>query len=264
MMMTTQALLALASGGMVGMLLGATGAGGSLVAIPLFVYVVGVPVQSATAMSLVVVGFSALFGAWKESRYQKVRGTAALVFGGTGMIGAWVGAQGHQFIQGDMVLFLFGILMIGVSVATWKRSKKNVEAGENQGCSRELSIPCLAKALSMGLGIGVLTGFFGVGGGFLIVPALIIVMGFPMPIAIGTSLLIIAINAGSGILSHLNHISLDRMLTLWVISGSIIGMVVGGYIGRELGSQRVTKAFSVIAGVIGVCVVIDKSLEMFG
>ena len=261
-MMTTQAILAMASGGLVGLLLGATGGGGAMVAIPLFVYVLGIPMQSATLMSLVVVGFSALFGAWKESRYQKVRGTAALVFGGTGMIGAWVGAQGHQFIQGDMVLFLFGFLMIGVSVVTWKRSGKNVEAGVNQGCSKEFSVPCLAKGLTMGLGIGILTGFFGVGGGFLIVPALIIVMGFPVPIAIGTSLLIIAINAGSGMLSHLNHISLDGMLTLWVIGGSIIGMVAGGYIGRKLGSQRVTKGFSVIAGVIGVCVVIDKSLHM--
>ena len=260
--MTTQAILAMASGGLVGMLLGATGGGGALVAIPLLVYVVGVTVQSATAMSLVVVGFSALFGAWKESRYQKVRGTAALVFGGTGMIGAWVGAQGHQFIQGDMVLFLFGFLMIGVSVVTWKRSEKNVEASVNQGCSMEFSVPCLAKALSMGLGIGILTGFFGVGGGFLIVPALIIVMGFPVPIAIGTSLLIIAINAGSGMLSHLNHISLDGMLMLWMIGGSIIGMVAGGSIGRRLGSQRITKGFSMMVGVIGVCVVIDKSWQM--
>ncbi len=87
-------------------------------------------------------------------------------------------------------------------------------------------------------------------------------MGFPVPIAIGTSLLIIAINAGSGMVSHLNHISLDGMLMLWMIGGSIIGMVAGSYIGRRVGSQRITKGFSMMAGVIGVCVVIDKSWQM--
>ena len=96
--MDLQYLLALISGGFVGLLLGATGGGGSLVAIPLLVYVVGVPVQKSTAMSLIVVGYSALFGAWKEHQRQRVHTKAALLFSLTGMIGAWIGAQGHQLV----------------------------------------------------------------------------------------------------------------------------------------------------------------------
>ena len=113
--------LALLSGGLVGVLLGATGGGGSLVAIPLFVYVVGVPVQNATAMSLIVIGYSALFGAWHESRQQRVHIVSALLFSMTGMIGAWVGAQGHQLVPDTLVLFSFGNLLLFISMWTfWK------------------------------------------------------------------------------------------------------------------------------------------------
>ena len=116
--MLLESVLAIVSGGVIGLLLGATGGGGSLIAIPLLVYVVGVPVQNATAMSLVVVGYSALFGAWQENRQGKVRGLAAVLFSSTGIVGALIGAHGHELVRGEVVLLLFGFLLFGIGAWT--------------------------------------------------------------------------------------------------------------------------------------------------
>lgn len=215
--MTIQALFALISGGIIGTFFGATGGGGSLMAIPLLVYVVGVPVQSATAMSLVVVGFSAFFGAWRAGRDGKVRGLAALLFSATGAIGAWIGAYGHQLVHGNVVLLLFGILMGVIAIVTWHRSRSEIEGPLDEGCAVEFSFACMGKALSIGFGVGLLTGFFGIGGGFVIVPGLVLIMGFPMRIAIGTSLLIIGLISLGGIAGHLSLAKIDGVLTTLVL-----------------------------------------------
>ena len=191
--MLVESILAILSGSVVGLLLGATGGGGSLLAIPLLVYVVGVPIQKATALSLVVVGYSALFGAWRAHRHGMVRGLAAVLFSSTGMVGAWLGAHGQHLVSGEVVLLLFGLLLCGISLWILLKVRGQEPEKVEEGCAKEFSIGCALKAISIGFGVGLLTGFFGVGGGFLIVPALLFVMGFPMQMAIGTSLLIIAL-----------------------------------------------------------------------
>ena len=128
-------LLALLSGGLIGLLLGATGGGGSLVAIPLLVYLVGIPVQKASAMSLIVVGYSALFGAWQENRQKRVHVPAALVFSLTGMLGAWIGAQGHRLVSETIVLFLFGNLLMFMSVWTFWQPHNDQGNDAATGCA---------------------------------------------------------------------------------------------------------------------------------
>ena len=248
-------LLGLLSGGLVGLLLGATGGGGSLVAIPLLVYVVGVPVQNATAMSLIVVGYSALFGAWQESRQQRVHLRSAALFSLTGMIGAWVGAQGHQLVPEALVLFLFGNLLLFISVWTfWK----NYEGEQNDiptGCAKEFSGRCALKALAFGWGVGLLTGFFGVGGGFLIVPALMFLMGFPIRLAIGTSLLIIALISIGGVIGHLKVAHLDVVLTGLVLLGSLLGLLFGAQVTRSIPTHHLRRGVAILIGVIGMLLV---------
>ena len=248
-------LLGLLSGGLVGLLLGATGGGGSLVAIPLLVYVVGVPVQNATAMSLIVVGYSALFGAWKESRQQRVHLVSAALFSLTGMIGAWVGAHGHQLVPEALVLFLFGNLLLFISVWTfWK----NYEGEQNDiptGCAREFSGRCALKALAFGWGVGLLSGFFGVGGGFLIVPALMFLMGFPIRLAIGTSLLIIALISIGGVVGHLKVAHLNVVLTGSVLLGSLIGLLFGAKLTRSIPAHHLRRGVAILIGVIGMLLV---------
>ena len=131
--MDLQLVLALLSGGVVGVMLGATGAGGSMLAIPLLVYLVGVPVQEAIVISLMVVGYSALFGAWRKSRDHHVKGRAALVFSSAGLLGAWVGALGHTLINENTILLLFGLLMVGVSAWSLGRRSRLIP-----GCPRRL------------------------------------------------------------------------------------------------------------------------------
>jgi hypothetical protein len=248
-------LLALLSGGLVGLLLGATGGGGSLVAIPLLVYVVGVPVQKATAMSLIVVGYSSLFGAWKESRQQRVHVVTAILFSLTGMIGAWVGAHGHQLVPETLVLFLFGNLLLFISVWTFWKTHEGEYNDIPSGCAKKFSGRCALKALACGWGVGLLTGFFGVGGGFLIVPALMFLMGFPIRLAIGTSLLIIALISIGGVAGHLKVAYLDFVLTGLVLLGSLLGLMFGSQVTGSIPAHHFRRGVAILIGVIGMLLV---------
>lgn len=260
-MIDLQAFLALCSGGIVGIMLGATGAGGSILAIPLLVYLVGVPVQEATVISLIVVGYSALFGAWRKSRMQQVKGRAALVFSSTGLLGAWVGALGHSLVNEDTVLLLFGILMVGVSAWSLGRGKR-LSPDQAEGCARQFSIKCASRALSIGFGVGILTGFFGIGGGFLIVPALIGVLGFPAPLAVGTSLLIIALTTVGGIIGHLELASIKVELTAIVVVGSLLGILAGTSLSQKIDHRRFTTAFGGITGIIGSLMILETLIHL--
>ncbi len=255
-------ILALLSGGLIGLLLGATGGGGSLVAIPLLVYVVGIPVQTASAMSLIVVGYSALFGAWQESRQQRVHVRAAFVFGLTGVFGAWIGAQGHQLVSETIVLFLFGNLLLFISLWTfWQPQNDESKEGEN-GCAEHFSWPCALKASAIGWGVGLLTGFFGIGGGFLIVPALMILLEFPIRLAMGTSFLIIALIAIGGIVGHLNLASLDVFLTGLVLVGSVLGLVLGSKITQSISTHHLRRCVAILIGIIGLGLILDNGWHL--
>lgn len=251
-------LLALLSGGLVGLLLGATGGGGSLVAIPLLVYVVGVPVQKATAMSLIVVGYSSLFGAWKESRQQRVHVVTAILFSLTGMLGAWVGAHGHQLVPENLVLFLFGHLLLFISVWTFWKNYEGEPNDIPSGCAKEFSRRCALKALALGWGVGLLTGFFGVGGGFLIVPGLMFLMGFPIRFAIGTSLLIIALIAIGGVAGHLKVAHLDYGLTGLVLLGSLLGLMFGSQVTGSIPPHHLRRGVAILIGVIGMMLIVGN------
>jgi uncharacterized membrane protein YfcA len=251
-------LLALLSGGIVGLLLGATGGGGSLVAIPLLVYVVGIPVQKASAMSLIVVGYSALFGAWQENRHKRVHVPAALVFSLTGVLGAWIGAQGHQLVSERVVLFLFGNLLLFMSLWTFWQPHKEKDREGDTGCATHFSWPCALKASGIGWGVGLLAGFFGIGGGFLIVPALMILLEFPIRLAMGTSFLIIALISIGGVVGHLNLASLDFVLTGLVLLGSVLGLVFGSKVTRAISSHHLQRSVAILIGLIGLGLILDN------
>lgn len=255
--MDLQLVFALLCGGVVGVMLGTTGAGGSMLAIPLLVYLVGVPVQEAIVISLMVVGYSALFGAWRKSRDHHVKGRAALVFSSTGLVGAWVGALGHTLINENTILLLFGLLMVGVSAWSLGRRSRSIP-DQTEGCARQFSITCVSRALSIGFGVGILTGFFGIGGGFLIVPALIGVLGFPASIAVGTSLMIIALTTIGGIFGHLEMVSIELGLTAIVVTGSLLGILAGTSLSHKIDHRRFTTAFGVMTGIIGTLMILEN------
>ncbi|MGB0910815.1 MAG: sulfite exporter TauE/SafE family protein [Nitrospirales bacterium] len=261
--MISQTILGILSGSVIGLLLGATGGGGSLIAIPLLVYVVGIPVQHATAMSLVVVGYSAVFGAWQQSRHGMVKVRIALVFSSTGAMGAWVGAQGHRLVADDVILFMFGFLLMAISGWILQLHLLNANQAIEVECAEHFSWNCAVKAMAIGFGVGLLTGFFGIGGGFVIVPSLMFVLGFPMGMAVGTSFLIIALTSIGGIVGHLDLNHIDIQLTGVVILGSLLGMIVGARVAKKMNERTLQKSFAILVGLTGLFLMIDNGIRLF-
>ena len=182
----------------IGFSLGLIGGGGSIITVPVLVYVIGVEPHQAIGMSLAVVGITSLIGAALHSRRDNVRWRTGLIFGGSGVFGAFFGARLTHLFSPQALLLLFAALMIVISLLMLKKRPH-----ENNGnWTREFS---LGKAIVAGLGVGALTGFLGVGGGFLIVPALALFGGLAMREAVGTSLVVIAINCAAGLLGQMQH-----------------------------------------------------------
>ncbi len=207
--------LTLAFGVVVGLALGLVGGGGSILTVPILVYALGESVHLATGTSLAIVGANALIGAWDHARAGRVRLRTALIFGGAGIFGAFAGTYLNHLASGRIILLGFAVLMLAAAVAMAR-----VHLGDRQGRATLTSVS--PRVVGAGLAVGVLTGFFGVGGGFLIVPALVLVLGLPMRAAVGTSLLVIAINSAAALLGHL-HGGVDaHCLTGKVTQGELL------------------------------------------
>jgi uncharacterized protein len=259
-----QSLLALASGVPIGFQLGMTGTGGALLAVPLLVYVVGVTVQEAAAMSLVVVAASSMFGTWEYGRAGQVKVKATLAFTWTGVFGAWGGAYGHHLIPKEILLVAFGFLLL---LSRWLiiRQAKILSRMESKStCAEHFPGDCWMKAAGIGLAVGVLNGFFGVGGGFMIVAALVLSLGFPTRLAIGTSLSIIAPIAIAGIVGHLEFGVLDTQITGLVLLGSIAGMLLGARFGQLAPPTIMNRVTASITVSIALALILLNTAKLVG
>jgi uncharacterized membrane protein YfcA len=256
-------LTAIAVGALIGLVLGATGGGGSLLAIPLLVYGVGVEARAAAAMSLVVVAGAALVGVYQRRDSGTIKVRAALVFSTVGAIGAWAGAFGHRFVRTETVLLLFGLLMIAV---VWRMLRRGVEPPESapgESCAERFPRSCWIKVAAVGFLAGLLIGFFGVGGGFMIVPALTVVLGFPARMAVGTSLLIIALISVGGLLGHLQAGRVDWPLTALLLLGGALGMTGGSWVAYRLSPVILTKSFAAITLAVAIWLVLQNGVSVF-
>lgn len=260
--MSVEGFLAVLCGGIVGVTLGATGAGGSLLAVPLLVYVLGLRAQEATAMSLVVVGASAGLGAYTYLKAGNVRLKAALLFSASGSIGAWGGAFGHRMVREQVILASFGMLMWAVAWRMWQQREGSTVTSPGESCAERLPRTCVIRVTVIGFVVGLLTGFFGVGGGFVIVPALSMILGFPMPVAVGTSLSIIALVSLGGILGHLQYGRIDWYATGYLLLGSGLGMLVGTELGRRATPAYLSRQFAVLAAVVALALVLHNVLGL--
>lgn len=250
------AALALTFGVGIGLLLGLVGGGGSILTVPILVYVLGLGVHEATATSLVIVGATALAGAVPHARAGRVALTTALLFGVAGIGGAFAGTWLNQRVSGPVILMLFGLLMLVVAARMAWRSTP-------QGSSTEdAPSPARWPVLLAGLIVGFLTGFFGVGGGFLIVPALVLLLRLPMRLAVGTSLVIIAINAAAGILAHLRSGGIELGLALLFVTGGIAGTHLGARLHGQFNEERLSRAFAVLIALVGVYLVARNALAL--
>ena len=144
-------------------------------------------------MSLVIVAVSSLLGAWEYSRQGLVKIKAAAAFSWTGMIGAWSGAFGHRLVREKVLLILFGFLLLFVRTVIMRQRTFMAKDDRDKSCATRFPRTCWLKVGGMGVVVGAINGLFGVGGGFLVVPALILILGFSPRVAVGTSLSIIAL-----------------------------------------------------------------------
>lgn len=256
--------LAVLSGGLIGLALGATGGGGSLLAIPLLVYGLGLKVQPATLLSLMVVAASALIGVYQRRASGEVKVKPGLIFSITGAAGAWVGALGHRFVRGETVLLLFSVVMIVAAWRMWRSSGQNDGGFTGESCAERFPRSCWVKVSLIGMVVGLLTGFFGVGGGFVIVPALVLVLGFPMRMAVSTSLLIIGLVAVGGLVGHLQSGQVDWPLTGLLLLGSAIGMTGGSWIARQVSSAALARSFAAIAIGVAIVMIVHNGMKLVG
>jgi uncharacterized membrane protein YfcA len=225
---------ALALAVLIGLSLGLLGSGGSIITLPVLVYVAKVPAQQAVGMSLVIVGGTSALGSLLHLRQGAFDWRAAMFFALSGMVGAFVGAKFTHLVSAPMLLLLFGALML---VAGIRMLRNGESTSQSQKCR---PLRCLAT----GVAVGVLTGFLGVGGGFLILPALVLFAGLEMKTAIGTSLAVIAVNCIGGFIGQLRYVDFDWPLTLGFLLAAMAGMFAGTRLARWLAASTLRRGFA--------------------
>jgi uncharacterized membrane protein YfcA len=231
-MLIVAALLSL----LIGLSLGLLGGGGSILTLPILVYVLGVEPKAAIAMSLFVVGVTSATGAIAHARSGRLRVRTGLVFGATAMAGAYAGGQVARFVPATALLVAFAVVMLVTSVAMM-RGRRTVSAAPAGDVKT-------AKVLAIGGAVGVVAGLVGAGGGFLIVPALALFGGLAMPEAVATSLLVISLQSFAGFAGHAGHVHLDWTLVLVVTAAAVAGSFLGARLGRGLSPDNLRRGFA--------------------
>lgn len=248
-------VLELALGFGIGLSLGLLGGGGSLLTVPALIYLAGQTPRAAVTTSLVIVGANSMVGALFHGSLRRLDWKVALVFGSAGMLVSYLSANISNQIAPELLLAAFAFLMIGIGTMLLTRQPKE-EVFEH------VSKP-LWLVLTSGAGVGLLTGIFGVGGGFLVVPALVMLVGLPVQVAVGTSLVVIAMNSAAGFLGHVGDGSIDWMVTLVFTSSGLLGTFSGMKLSQRLSSSKLQKAFAVFVIALAAFLLIDNLSKLF-
>jgi len=231
---------ALVPGVLIGAALGLLGGGGSVLTVPIFVYILGFEPKAAIAMSLAVVSVTSAFGTTGHWRAGNVNVHIALVFGGVAMVGTLVGVRLSRFVPGPTQLVIFGAVMLAAAVFML-RGRPPCEEIMGECVASPVVSP--VKVVPGGLLVGVLTGMVGVGGGFLIVPVLVL-MRVSLREAVGTSLLIITGTCVVGFLGYLGHVRLDWGAMAIVAAGTLPGIALGGYLHQFVPQSILRRGFA--------------------
>lgn len=277
----------------IGVALGALGGGGSILTVPALVYVLGQPLQIAVTESLVIVGVTSLFAVISHARADQVRWCAGVALGAIGGVAAWAGTALGRLVQPNVALGAFAVLLLAVSISLVHRTMKPksvkqpaqnlsvVHPGKlhkpplvgastaaktaTHTIDADRPIPRIhpyktaLKVLLAGITIGILTGFFGVGGGFVIVPVLVIALGYPMPIAVGTSLLVITLNSAVALTARTGHGALDWSIILPVTAAAIVGGLLGKILAQRISERTLTRAFAALLVAVSIYVGLRSS-----
>lgn len=289
--MTT--LTAISLGLAIGLTLGVLGGGGSILAVPALVYLLHESAQDATTASLVIVGISSAISALSYSRDRQVRWIPGVLFALAGVGASFGGTFLNRSVQEPVLLASFAALMalsaLGMLVKSFRcpKQKRPIESpipasaplpmgtssiltkvcryeGDNPGRqappTNRSCIRTFTAILVAGLTVGFLTGFLGVGGGFIVVPALVMILGYNMPMAVGTSLLIIAINSGVSLTARFGHNHFDWSIIVPFTLAAVLASVLGKRIANQLPASALTRAFAALLLIVAVAMSVETAL----
>jgi uncharacterized protein len=251
---------------LIGISLGLIGGGGSILTVPVMVYLFGLQPLVATCYSLFIVGSTSLVGALNNIRKGLVNIKAALLFGAASIITVFVTRKfivpaipdelftvaGITVTKSLFIMVLFALLMLAAAISMIR--SKSAE-NEEQEAGKTIHIP---ELFAFGLGIGLLTGLLGAGGGFLLIPALVFLLRLPMKKAIGTSLMIIALNSLLGFTGDLGHILIDWTFLFKITSIAIAGIFIGGGIGKKLPASKLKKGFGWFVLLMAIYILVNE------
>jgi uncharacterized membrane protein YfcA len=241
----------------VGLSLGVLGGGGSILTVPIFVYVLDFSAKEAIAVSLAVVGVTSLFGAAGHWRAGNVNLRVAMIFGAVAMVGTFLGARLSVYVSGTVQLMLFAVVML--AAASFMFRGRTIASPQPDEQPATLSDMPLLHIIAEGLIVGTVTGLVGVGGGFLVVPALVLLGNLPMKQAVGTSLLVIAMKSASGFVGYLDQVSV-AWSTVAVFSGvAIAGILAGTILVRHIPQDALRRSFAAFLVVMGIFIMYQNS-----
>ncbi|WP_130011383.1 sulfite exporter TauE/SafE family protein [Serinicoccus sediminis] len=246
---------------LVGLSLGLLGGGGSILTVPLLVYVAGMDAKEAIATSLLVVGVTSAVATLAHARAGRVQWRTGLLFGGVAMVGAYLGGRVAEFLPGALLLIAFAVMMLATAWAMLRR-RPGPEPSRGPDPSRGHGSGSWALVVAEGLVVGFVTGIVGAGGGFLVVPALVLLGGLSMPVAVGTSLVVITMKSGAGLAGYLSSVSIDWGTAGVVTLAAVVGALVGGRLVARVHPDRLRAAFGWFVLVMGVLVLAQEVLAL--
>lgn len=239
---------------LIGLSLGLLGGGGSILTVPILTYVAGMSPREAIASSLFVVGVTSAFSAIGHARKGRVKWRTGLLFGAAGMAGAFGGGLLGGRIPGTILMIAFALMMVATSAAMIRGRKKVTSASDG-----ELQV---GKVIIEGLVVGLVTGLVGAGGGFLVVPALALLGGLSMPVAVGTSLVVIAMKSFAGLGGYLTTVTLNWPLIAAVTVAAVLGSLIGARLAGRIPEASLRRGFGIFVMVMGIFVLGQELLGL--
>lgn len=236
-----------------GLVLGLLGGGGSILTVPILVYVLGIEAHAAISLSLILVGSTALVGAFLHQEAARVAWKEGLLFVCFGVPLNFLGAGLSRYVSGTILLLLFGVLMgISGTAMLFKRSERNQTDERN-----------IWPVVISGATVGFLAGFLGVGGGFMVVPSLVLFLHLPIKSATGTALLVIALNSALALVGHRHSLLVDWALVLELVAPALLATYLGVKLTEKLSAQQLRGVFGVFVILLGVVMVATNTAIIF-
>ncbi len=251
-------VLGLALALIVGLSLGLLGGGGSVLTVPIFVYVMGYEAKQAIAMSLIVVGTASLVGAARHWHAGRVDLQVAISFGLVAMVGSYGGARLAKFISGPTQLLLLAIVVCAAAISMARPARPDAAELQASNPPGPGGLQSAWRLIPVAIGVGLLTGLVGVGGGFLIVPALVLLGRVPIKLAIGTSLLVIAMNCVAGIVGYLGHVAIPWDVVSLFTAVAIAGLFAGSHLVGLVSPASLRRGFAVLLMCVGTFVLLQN------